>query len=130
MRILHYRDDNSGARAPVPPVGDVVESRVLHALPPKAACLSAVEDVGLRSTCTPLVHTQYGRPCVHASPKYYDQKGVNITPGESSGSSRRLGLAQDPLAAGNQANVIMLDTRKRKGLKPEPAPLNEYEDKL
>jgi len=41
-----------------------------------------------------------------------------------------LGLAQDPLAAGNQANVIMLDTRKRKGLKPEPAPLNEYEDKL
>ena len=38
--------------------------------------------------------------------------------------------AQDPLAAGNQANTIMLDTRKRKGLKPEPAPLNEFEDKL
>jgi elongation factor 2 len=38
--------------------------------------------------------------------------------------------AQDPLAPGNQANTIMLDTRKRKGLKPEPAPLNEYEDKL
>jgi elongation factor 2 len=39
-------------------------------------------------------------------------------------------MTQDPLSAGNQANTIMLDTRKRKGLKPEPAPLNEYEDKL
>ncbi|KAK9826819.1 hypothetical protein WJX81_004081 [Elliptochloris bilobata] len=39
-------------------------------------------------------------------------------------------MGQDPLSPGNQANTIMLDTRKRKGLKPEPAPLNEYEDKL
>ena len=37
---------------------------------------------------------------------------------------------QDPLGAGNQANTIMLDIRKRKGLKENPAPLNEYEDKL
>eukprot|EP00891_Asterochloris_glomerata_P007131 jgi/Astpho2/7131/Aster-08310 len=39
-------------------------------------------------------------------------------------------MTQDPLADGNQANVIMLDIRKRKGLKPAPSPLNEYEDKL
>lgn len=37
---------------------------------------------------------------------------------------------QDPLGDGNQASVIALDIRKRKGLKPNPAPLNEYEDKL
>ena len=37
---------------------------------------------------------------------------------------------QDPMQPGNQANTIMLDARKRKGLKPEPAPLSEYEDKL
>ena len=36
-------------------------------------------------------------------------------------------LLQDPLSAGTQANTIMLDIRKRKGLKPEPAALNEYE---
>ena len=34
------------------------------------------------------------------------------------------------MGEGNQANTIMLDIRKRKGLKPMPAPLNEYEDKL
>lgn len=39
-------------------------------------------------------------------------------------------MSQDPLAAGNQANTILLDIRKRKGLKPEPFPLSEYEDKL
>ena len=37
---------------------------------------------------------------------------------------------QDPLGDGNQASVIALDIRKRKGLKPNPSPLNEYEDKL
>lgn len=37
---------------------------------------------------------------------------------------------QDPLAPGNQANTILLDIRKRKGLKPEPSALSEYEDKL
>lgn len=37
---------------------------------------------------------------------------------------------QDPLADGNQANTIILDIRKRKGLKPQPSSLNEYEDKL
>lgn len=37
---------------------------------------------------------------------------------------------QDPLGDGNQAAVIALDIRKRKGLKPNPSPLNEYEDKL
>ena len=34
------------------------------------------------------------------------------------------------MSDGNQANVIALDIRKRKGLKPSPSPLNEYEDKL
>ena len=37
---------------------------------------------------------------------------------------------QDPLVEGNQANTILLDIRKRKGLKPMPSPLSEYEDKL
>ncbi|KAK9815818.1 hypothetical protein WJX72_010164 [[Myrmecia] bisecta] len=39
-------------------------------------------------------------------------------------------VSQDPLSSGSQANTLMLDIRKRKGLKPEPAALNEYEDKL
>jgi elongation factor 2 len=39
-------------------------------------------------------------------------------------------LSQDPLTPGNQANTILLDIRKRKGLKEMPAPLSEYEDKL
>jgi elongation factor 2 len=39
-------------------------------------------------------------------------------------------MGADPLAAGSQANTIVLDIRKRKGLKPEPAPLADYEDKL
>jgi elongation factor 2 len=39
-------------------------------------------------------------------------------------------IVQDPMSDGNQANVIALDIRKRKGLKPNPSPLNEYEDKL
>lgn len=37
---------------------------------------------------------------------------------------------QDPLSPGTQANTILLDIRKRKGLKPEPSPVSEYEDKL
>ncbi len=37
---------------------------------------------------------------------------------------------QDPLAEGTQANTILLGIRKRKGLKPMPSALNEYEDKL
>lgn len=44
--------------------------------------------------------------------------------------SHSLVCLQDPLGDGNQAAVIALDIRKRKGLKPNPAPLNEYEDKL
>ncbi|CAG9467028.1 unnamed protein product [Pedinophyceae sp. YPF-701] len=39
-------------------------------------------------------------------------------------------IPQDPLKLESQAGVIMLDVRKRKGLKPEPQPLSEYEDKL
>ena len=35
--------------------------------------------------------------------------------------------AQDPLSPGTQANTILLDIRKRKGLKPEPNAVNEYE---
>ena len=39
-------------------------------------------------------------------------------------------MLADPLQKESQPNNIILDIRKRKGLKPEPAPLNEYEDKL
>lgn len=39
-------------------------------------------------------------------------------------------MPQDPLTPGNASNTIILDVRKRKGLKPEPNPLAEYEDKL
>lgn len=39
-------------------------------------------------------------------------------------------MTQDPLQVGTQANQLILDIRKRKGIKPEPSPLNEYEDKL
>eukprot|EP00884_Botryococcus_braunii_P016943 jgi/Botrbrau1/3932/Bobra.0365s0008.1 len=39
-------------------------------------------------------------------------------------------MSPDPLQPGSQTNTIVLDIRKRKGLKPEPAPLSEYEDKL
>ncbi|CAK0780182.1 hypothetical protein CVIRNUC_004960 [Coccomyxa viridis] len=39
-------------------------------------------------------------------------------------------MTQDPLAEGTQANTILLGIRKRKGLKPMPSALNEYEDKL
>ncbi len=39
-------------------------------------------------------------------------------------------MTQDPLQAGTQANQLILDIRKRKGIKPEPSPLNEYEDKV
>eukprot|EP00803_Ostreobium_quekettii_P007249 evm.model.scf_1627.1 EVM.evm.TU.scf_1627.1 scf_1627:5728-11865(-) len=39
-------------------------------------------------------------------------------------------MPQDPQQPGNAANTILLDVRKRKGLKPEPAPITEYEDKL
>lgn len=36
----------------------------------------------------------------------------------------------DPLNPGSMTNEIMLSIRKRKGLKPEPQALSEYEDKL
>ena len=39
-------------------------------------------------------------------------------------------MPSDPMQAGSQANGIVLDIRKRKGIKPEPAPLGDYEDKL
>jgi len=39
-------------------------------------------------------------------------------------------MPADPMQAGSQAAQIVLDIRKRKGIKPEPAPLGEYEDKL
>lgn len=31
------------------------------------------------------------------------------------------------MSAGTQTNQLILDIRKRKGIKPEPQPLNEYE---
>ena len=39
-------------------------------------------------------------------------------------------MGSDPLNSGSQSNELVLGIRKRKGLKPEPAPLGEYEDKL
>jgi translation elongation factor EF-G len=35
-----------------------------------------------------------------------------------------------PSQDGSQTHTLVRDIRKRKGIKPEPAPLNEYEDKL
>eukprot|EP00236_Picocystis_salinarum_P004199 CAMPEP_0183829118 /NCGR_PEP_ID=MMETSP0807_2-20130328/3140_1 /TAXON_ID=88271 /ORGANISM="Picocystis salinarum, Strain CCMP1897" /LENGTH=846 /DNA_ID=CAMNT_0026074325 /DNA_START=59 /DNA_END=2599 /DNA_ORIENTATION=- len=39
-------------------------------------------------------------------------------------------MPSDPLQEGSQTNQFVLDIRKRKGLKAEPSPLSEYEDKL
>jgi len=39
-------------------------------------------------------------------------------------------MGADPLLAGSQTHTMVLDIRKRKGLRPETSPLNEYEDKL
>ncbi|GMH39926.1 hypothetical protein BSKO_07830 [Bryopsis sp. KO-2023] len=39
-------------------------------------------------------------------------------------------MVQDPLSEGNAASTLVLDIRKRKGLKPNPSPLAEYEDKI
>ena len=39
-------------------------------------------------------------------------------------------MPSDPMQAGSQTNQFVLDIRKRKGLKAEPSPLSEYEDKL
>ena len=39
-------------------------------------------------------------------------------------------MLANPLEAESQSNTIVLDIRKRKGLKENPSPLNEYEDKL
>lgn len=39
-------------------------------------------------------------------------------------------MTYDPLKEESPANVIMLDVRKRKGLKPQPNSITEYEDKL
>jgi elongation factor 2 len=39
-------------------------------------------------------------------------------------------MGADPMQAGSQANTLVLDIRKRKGIKPEVQPLGEYEDKL
>lgn len=36
-------------------------------------------------------------------------------------------MGADPLSAGSQTNQIVLDIRKRKGIKPEMSPLGEYE---
>jgi elongation factor 2 len=39
-------------------------------------------------------------------------------------------IPYDPIEPGTMAGKIVGEIRKRKGLKPEPVPLNEYEDKL
>ncbi len=36
-------------------------------------------------------------------------------------------MTYDPLKEDSPANVIMLDVRKRKGLKPQPNVISEYE---
>jgi len=39
-------------------------------------------------------------------------------------------MGADPMVAGTQAHTLVLDIRKRKGIKPETQPLSDYEDKL
>jgi len=39
-------------------------------------------------------------------------------------------IGADPLSAGSQTNTLVTEIRKSKGLKPYPAPVSEYEDKL
>ncbi|XP_066316582.1 elongation factor 2-like [Miscanthus floridulus] len=39
-------------------------------------------------------------------------------------------MGSDPLEAGSQAAQLVLDIRKRKGLKEQMTPLSEFEDKL
>lgn len=39
-------------------------------------------------------------------------------------------ITQDPFKLDSPPNIIMMDVRKRKGLKPEPNPISEYEDRL
>jgi elongation factor 2 len=39
-------------------------------------------------------------------------------------------MNSDPLDGTTQSGKIVLDIRKRKGLKPDVQPLGEYEDKL
>ena len=39
-------------------------------------------------------------------------------------------ITQDPMKPDSPSNVIMLDVRKRKGLKEQPNAITEYEDKL
>ncbi|GJV42161.1 elongation factor 2 [Tanacetum coccineum] len=39
-------------------------------------------------------------------------------------------MSSDPLEAGSQANALVLNIRKRKGLKEQITPLSEFEDKL
>lgn len=39
-------------------------------------------------------------------------------------------MSADPMVPGSMTNDILLKIRQRKGLKPEPQPLSEYEDKL
>jgi len=36
-------------------------------------------------------------------------------------------MQADPMTAGSQTNQLVLDIRKRKGIKAEPQPLSEYE---
>ena len=43
---------------------------------------------------------------------------------------RQCPCVQDPLQPGNAASAIIEGIRKRKGLKPEPTPLSEFEDRL
>jgi elongation factor 2 len=39
-------------------------------------------------------------------------------------------MQADPLQPGSQSHTLITDIRKRKGIKPDVQPLNEYEDKL
>ncbi|KAI3426362.1 hypothetical protein D9Q98_008734 [Chlorella vulgaris] len=39
-------------------------------------------------------------------------------------------MSSDPLQSGSQVNTLILDIRRRKGLRPDISPLSEYEDKL
>ena len=83
--------------------------------------LPSLLSVSILGTCSAMLGQNYGCTTLCSS---------TTGPAAHLSCSPPLAVLQDPLADGNQANVIMLDIRKRKGLKPAPSPLNEYEDKL
>lgn len=79
-----------------------------HSLPPQAY-LPVIESFGFTATLRAATSGQAFPQCV------FDHWEV---------------LQADPLTPDSQANKIVADIRKRKGIKLEVQPLGEYEDKL